>query len=116
MMCDQDLPTSLWEEASNTTVYFQNRSLHAILGEKTPEEVFTGEKLDIGHMNNFGCLVDNHVPKEKRIKMDPYRKKHNFIGYSESSKAYKIYVPGQRHVEVRRYVKFHEESTFKCSK
>ena len=37
MLHDQDLAVSLWAKATSTTVYIQNRSLHAILDEKTPE-------------------------------------------------------------------------------
>ena len=71
MMCDQDLPTSLWEEAPNTTIYIKNIRSHAILGEKTHGEVFTGEKLDVGHLNIFNCPIYIHVAKEKRKNMDP---------------------------------------------
>jgi hypothetical protein len=56
-----------------------------------------------------------HVPKEKRKKMEPSGKKGVFVGYSENSKAYRIYVPGQRQIEVRIEVTFHEEATFKKS-
>jgi hypothetical protein len=56
------------------------------------------------------------VPKEKRAKMQPYKKKGIFVGYSESSKAYKIYIPGQRQIEVSRDVTFHEEVVFKRSR
>ena len=45
MITDLDLPLSLWVEATGTAMYIQNRSPHAILGEKTPEEVFTKKKL-----------------------------------------------------------------------
>jgi hypothetical protein len=38
------------------------------------------------------------------------------VGYSENSKAYRIYVPVKRQIEVRKYVTFHEEATFKKSK
>jgi hypothetical protein len=38
------------------------------------------------------------------------------VGYSETSKAYRIYLPGKRHIEVSRDVSFHEEATFKRSK
>ena len=41
MLTDLDLPLSLWAEVAGTVVYIQNRIPHAILGEKTPEEVFT---------------------------------------------------------------------------
>ena len=43
-------------------------------------------------------------------------RKEFFVGYSETSKAYRIYVPGQRYVKVSRDVTFHEEVTFKESK
>jgi hypothetical protein len=57
-----------------------------------------------------------HVPKEKRTKMEPSGKKGVFLGYSGNSKAYRIYVLGQRQIEVRRDVTFHEESTFNKSR
>ena len=57
-----------------------------------------------------------HVPKEKRSKLEPFGKKGIFVGYSETSKAYRIYVPGQRFIEVSRDVTFHEEVAFPCSR
>ena len=45
--------------------------------------------------------------------MEPSRKKGVFVGYSETSKEFRIYVPGERHVEVSRDVTFQEEETFK---
>jgi hypothetical protein len=38
------------------------------------------------------------------------------VGYNETSKAYKIYVPGERHIEVSKDVTFDEEAAFKRSK
>jgi hypothetical protein len=86
------------------------------LKDKTPEEVFSGIKPEVGHLRIFGCPVYIHVPKEKRTKMEPSGKKGVFVGYSENSKAYRIYVPGQRQIEVSRDVTFHEEVTFKKSR
>jgi hypothetical protein len=116
MMFDQDLPNSLWAETTSIAVYIHNRCPHAILKEKTPEEVFLGIKPEVGHLRIFGCLVYIHVPKGKRTKMEPSGKKGVFVGSSENSKAYRIYVPGQRHIEVSRDVTFHEEVAFKKSK
>ena len=81
MMHDQDLPTSLWAEATRTAVYIKNRSPHSVLGEKTPEEVFSEEKPDVGHLRIFECPVFIHVPKEKITKMEPSGKKGIFVGY-----------------------------------
>jgi hypothetical protein len=86
------------------------------LKEKTLEEVFSGIKPEVGNLRIFGCHVYIHVPKEKRTNMEPSGKKGVFVGYSESSEAYMIYVPGQRQIEVSRDVTFHEEATFKISR
>jgi hypothetical protein len=80
------------------------------------EEAFTSEKPEVGHLRIFGCLFYIHVPKDKRTKMEPSGKKGIFVGYNETSKAYRIYVPGERHIEVSKDVSFHEEVAFKCSK
>lgn len=93
---DQDLPMSLWAEAISTTVYVQNQSFHCILGGKTPEEAFNGVKPEVRHLRIFGFPVYIHVPKDKRMKMEPYGRKGMFVGYSETSKAYHIYVSSKR--------------------
>jgi hypothetical protein len=94
MMFNQHLPNSLWVESTSTTVYIQNRCPHATLKDKTPEEVFSGIKTELGNLKIFGCPMYIHVPKEKRKKMEPSRKKGVFVGYNENSKAYRIYVLG----------------------
>ena len=55
-----------------------------------PEEVFSIKKPEVIHLRILGCLVYIHVLKEKRTKLDPSGKKGIFMGYSESSKAYRI--------------------------
>ena len=70
MLHDQGLPKFLWREASNTVVYVQNRFPHQALDSKTPEEVFTGHKLDVSHFIIFGSLMYFHVPKENRSNLD----------------------------------------------
>jgi hypothetical protein len=70
-------------------------------------------KPEVGHFKIFGCLVYIHVPKDKMTKLDPSGRKGTFVGYNESSKAYHIYIPSQRQIEVRRYVNFEEEVAFR---
>ena len=90
MIHDQDLTMFSWVEPSNTTIYVENRSPHRILGDKTPEEAFTGVKPEVSHLRIFGCPMYIRVPKEKRSKLEPSRKKGTFVGYNGTSKAYKI--------------------------
>ena len=71
MLHDQDLPMHLWVEAARTAVYAPNRTLHRVLENKTPKEVFSGKKPEVGHLRIFGCSVYIHIPKEKRMKLDP---------------------------------------------
>eukprot|EP00253_Pinus_taeda_P015911 PITA_15911 len=93
MLDDQGLSLFLWEEACNTTVYLQNRSPHRALGHMTLEEAFYGKKPDIGHLRIFGCITYSYIPKEKWTKLEPTTEKGIFVGYSETSKAFRIYIP-----------------------
>ena len=54
MIHDQDLPMYLWEEAAITTLYVQNKISHNSLGNKTPKEMFFGEKIEVSHIKIFG--------------------------------------------------------------
>ena len=47
--------------------------------------------------------------------MEPTAEKGIFVGYDETSKAFRIYLPSQRKVVVRRDVRFEEEKAFKKS-
>jgi hypothetical protein len=102
----------MWAEASMTTMYVQNMSPHEIMKNMTPKEAFTGVKPEVRQLRIFGCPIYFHVPKEKRTKLDSSGRKGTFVGYNESSKAYRIYIPGQRQIEVSRDVTFEEETTF----
>jgi hypothetical protein len=116
MIHDQDLPMCLWAEAVMAVVYVQNQLPHSALGLKTLQKMFTGKKPEVIHLKIFGCPVFIHIPKEKRNKLDPSKKKGIFVGYCEVSKAFRIYIPGQNHIEISRDVTFDEDATLKKSK
>jgi hypothetical protein len=108
MIHDHELPMFLWAEACNTAIYVQNKSAQKILGDKTPEEAFTGMKPEIGHLRIFGCALYIHVPMEKRTKLETLVEKGIFVGYNETSKSYRIFIQMQRKTIVSRDVKFEE--------
>jgi hypothetical protein len=116
MIHDQDLPMCLWVEATMTVVYVQNRLSHSALGFKTWKEMFIGKKPEVSHLKIFGCPVFIHIPKEKRNKLEPSGKKGIFVRYCEVSKAFSIYIPGHRHIEISRDVTFDEDATLKKSR
>jgi hypothetical protein len=78
--------------------------------------MFIGKKPEVSHLKIFGCPVFIHIPKEKRNKLEPSRKKGIFMGYCEVSKAFRIYIPGHRHIEINRDVTFDEEAALKKSR
>ena len=57
-----------------------------------------------------------HIPKEKRTNLDPSGKKGIFVGYSESLKAYIIYFPGFKNIDISMDVTFDEYSAYIKSK
>jgi transposase InsO family protein len=116
MIHDQDLPMCLWAKAAMAAIYVRNQVSHSALGLKTPEEMFTGKKPEVSHLKIFGYPVFIHIPKEKRNKLDPLGKKGIFVGYCEVSKVFRIYIPGQHHIEINRDVTFDEDAALKKSK
>ena len=102
----------LWAEATRTTVYVQNRTPHRVLENKTPKEVFSDKKPKFSHLRIFGCPVYIHILKEKRMKLDPSGKTGIFVGYSESSKAYRIYFTGFKNIDISKDVTFDKDSTY----
>ena len=78
--------------------------------------MFTGENPEVNHLKIFGFLAYRHIPKEKRSKLDPSRKNKLFVGYSEKSKYYRMYIPGYHQIELSRDVNFDEDRAFRKSR
>jgi hypothetical protein len=116
MLHDQGLPLFLCAEACYTAVYLQNMSPHRAVGSMTPEEDFSGKKPEVGHFRIFGCITYSYVPSEKRTKLEPMVERGIFVGYSETSKAFRIYLPSLRKTVLRRDVRFEEDGAFRKSR
>jgi hypothetical protein len=91
-------------------------SPHREVGSMTLEEAFSGKKPEAGHFRIFGCLTYSHVPSEKRTKLEPITEKGIFVGYRETSKAFRIYIPSLRKTILRRDVRFEEDGAFRKSR
>ena len=111
-LLDQYLPMQLWVEAARTTVYVQNHTPQWVLNKKTHEEDFSGVKPKVNHLRIFGFLLYIHVPKEKRSKIDPSERKGVFVGFIDTSKAYQIYFPGFKKININKDVTFDEDLTY----
>ena len=64
----------------------------------------------------FGYPVYINIPKEKMTKLDPSGRKGIFVGYSDTLKAYRIYFPKFKKIDISRDVTFDEDSTYSRSR
>ena len=78
--------------------------------------MFTEENPDINHPKIFSFPIFIHVTKEKISKLDPLVNKGIFVGYSDQSKAYGVYIPGYRHININRDAIFYEDTNFSKSR
>jgi hypothetical protein len=78
----------------------------------TLEEAFFGKNLEVGHLRIFGCITYSYVPYEKTKNMEPATERGIFFGYSETSKAFRIYLPSLMKTVLRRDVRFEEDGAF----
>ena len=81
----------------------------------TPEEAFTGKKPDVGHFRIFRSLAYCHISGDTCTKLEQTAERGYFVGYSETSKAYRIFILGTKRIIVRRDVKLMEDRAFRRS-
>ncbi|GKC16174.1 putative ribonuclease H-like domain-containing protein [Tanacetum coccineum] len=108
MLADSKLPTTFWAEAVSTACYVQNRVLVVKPQNKTPYELFRGIKPAIGFMKPFGCHVTILNTLDKLGKFDGKSDEGFFVGYSLSSKAFRVYNIRTRKVQENLHVGFLE--------
>lgn len=91
MMQEKQMPKSYWAEASHTAVYVLNRTITKALKGSTPYEVLFHTKPNISHLRIFGSPAYALIPAHQRDKLDNKCIKYIFVGYSDTSKAYKLF-------------------------
>ncbi|KAG5674318.1 hypothetical protein PVAND_004295 [Polypedilum vanderplanki] len=109
LLFDADLPIGYWAEAVNMAAYLINRTVTSVHG-KTPEEMFTGNKVDVSDIKLFGTKVMVLVPKVKRKKWSKNSEELIFVGYDNETKGYRCINKKTRKVLVSRNVKFFEDN------
>src|SRR5690606_36076459 len=94
------LGKEFWAEAAATSTYLKNRLPHSAVKDQTPYEALTGNKPSIQHLQPFGRECYIHIPKEKRkpgSKLSPRAHKGIFLGYTDTTRHYRIYNTEERH-------------------
>ncbi|PKA48985.1 Retrovirus-related Pol polyprotein from transposon TNT 1-94 [Apostasia shenzhenica] len=111
MLHELGLPKYFWAEAVNTACYVVNRVTVCLVLKKTPYELWKGRKPNISHLRVFGCkcFVLNNG-KDDLGKFDSKSVEAIFLGYSSTSKAYRVYNTRSMLVEEFIYVNFDESN------
>ncbi|GJX20155.1 putative ribonuclease H-like domain-containing protein [Tanacetum coccineum] len=106
MLADSKLPITFWAEAVSTACYVQNRVLIVKPHNKTPFEVFRGFKPALSFMRPFRCHVTILNTLDSLGKFNGKSDEGFFVGYSLSSKAFRIYNTRTRRVEENLHIGF----------
>ena len=114
MLSDSNLPKYFWADTVSTACFVSNRvNIRPIL-KKTPYELFKGRKPNIAYFHIFGCkcfVLNND--KDNLGKFDEKSAEGIFLGYSLSSKAYRIYNKRTLTIEESMHVSFDENNPSK---
>ncbi|XP_072758710.1 uncharacterized protein [Anoplolepis gracilipes] len=102
------LPPLFWAEAVHTVNYMKNCCPTKKPEKRTPHEFWKGQTPAVNYLRSFGCKVFCLNRALTRGKFDAKSREGIFIGYTEQSKGFRIWLPKSRKVEITRDVRFLE--------
>nr|GEU75312.1 ribonuclease H-like domain-containing protein [Tanacetum cinerariifolium] len=108
MLADAKLLVTFWAEAVNTACYVQNSVLVNKSQNKTSYELFNSITPAIGFLRPFGCHVMILNTLDHLGKFDAKGDEGYFVGYSLSSKAFRLFNKRTKKVEENLHVDFLE--------
>ncbi|GJW92568.1 retrovirus-related pol polyprotein from transposon TNT 1-94 [Tanacetum coccineum] len=108
MLIFSRLPEFLWAKAVATTFFTQNRSIIDPQHNKTPYELLRGRKPNVEYFHVFGSLCYPTNDRDDLGKMKPKVDIGVFIGYSKTSRGFRIYNRRTKKIIETIYVKFDE--------
>jgi hypothetical protein len=108
MLSEYNVSHSFWAEAINTACHYINRLYCHPMLEKTPYELLNGRKPNIAYFRVFGCKC--YILK-KGSRLSKFEKKCDegfLLGYSTSSKAFRVWNLSSGQLEEVHDVEFDE--------
>ena len=91
MLHNKKLPKSFWGEAVNTAYHTLNRVYFRPNSKKTPYELWRGKKPVVKYFRIFGSDCYILRDRENLEKFNAKTDKRYFLGYSSTSRAYRVY-------------------------
>nr|GEW18531.1 retrovirus-related Pol polyprotein from transposon TNT 1-94 [Tanacetum cinerariifolium] len=115
MLADLLLPIPFWAEVVNTACYVHNRVLVTKPQNKTPCELLHGRTPSIGFMRPFGCPMTILNTLDSVGKFDGKVDEGFLVGYSVSSKAFRVFNSRTRIVQETLHINFLENKPLVAS-
>lgn len=111
MINEMSLPKYFWSNVINTACNVLNKVIIQSIIEKTPYETLKGRKPNLSYFCVFGCkfFILNHG-KDNLGKFHSKSDEGIFLGYSSTSKSYRVYNHRTASVEKSMHVSFDESS------
>jgi len=108
MLNDNLTPKHFWAEVVNTACYLQNKIYIRRILKKTPYELWKWWKPNISYFQAFWCKCFILNTKDNLGKFDSKSDNGTLLGYSKTSKAFKVYNSRTSVVEKVIHEKFNE--------
>jgi hypothetical protein len=108
MLLDKNLPHHLWGEAVRAACILLNLRSTKHSHDKTPFELFYGQKPSVANLCVFGSQVFVHQTHQTEGKLGSHSQEGVLLSHDTQAKGWYVYIPGQRHVIITRDVKIIE--------
>ncbi|WRX29551.1 Integrase [Theobroma cacao] len=116
LLLGKNLPTKFWVKVVNVVVNLLNVLPTKALDAMSPYEAWNGEKPSVAHLRVFGSIYYAKVPDEKRKKFDSKSQVAIHLGFSDTSKGYRLFNVHTNKVFISRDVKFDEDHKWNWEK
>jgi len=100
-------------ECVQTAAYLKDHTLTCTLKDKTPYEIYYGQKPDLSHLRKLGCKAFILIQSSSRPKIYSRSVECVLVGYSPNSKAFRCWNKQTGHITVSRNVHFIESKDTK---
>ena len=104
----QNVKLMFWGEAVLCAFYIRNRCPSTAINNKSPYEMWYNHLPTIQHFRVFGSPCFALIPRQQRNKLGARNRKCLFLGYSNTSRAYRLYDEENKKFIVSRDVVFLE--------
>jgi len=108
MLNDNLIPKYIWTKALNIARYLQNKIYIRSILKKNLYELWKGWKPNISYFHPFACKCFILNTKDNLEKFDSKSDNGTFLGYFETSKAFRVYSSRTLAVEETIHLKFNE--------